>query len=573
MRFGRVAVADAVGAICAHTLRIGPGIVFKKGRCLSASDVATLQQYGHRDVIAAQLDAGDVVEDVAARRVAEACSGAGLRVGDASTGRCNLYAEQPGLLCVDRDRIDALNSLSEAVTLATVAPYTPLPAGGLAATIKIIPFAAAADVLDRWGQGAAGGVVQVAAFQPARVQVGLILTRLASVPESLLDRAAGAQRVRANRLGGQVVRELRCPHDAHAVAEALRTLLPRATDRDAHDDGPTCSMIWLLGSSAIVDRQDVIPSAIQQVGGRVEHLGMPVDPGNLLLLAEHTTGPRQIPILGVPGCARSLRRSGFDWVLERLAAGLCVTSRDVMAMGVGGLLSESPLRPQPRTTALAEPQVAAIVLCAGQSRRMGATNKLLLPIDNRPLIAHTVDALLSTAVRPIILVTGHDSDAVLTALGDRVHARGVRVVHNTDYAAGMSTSLRIGLNALAQADAEAGRAGTGPCDGALICLGDMPHVRPAHIEGLLAAFDPADGREVIVPMYEGRRGNPVLWAARFFPEMQLLTGDTGARSLLQRHTDVLCAVPMADDGVTVDVDTPEAFQTLQAARMPPDAAS
>lgn len=264
---------------------------------------------------------------------------------------------------------------------------------------------------------------------------------------------------------------------------------------------------------------------------------------------------------------------GVAFLLYLPAAGLCVTSRDVMAMGVGGLLSESPLRPQPRTTALAEPQVAAIVLCAGQSRRMGATNKLLLPIDNRPLIAHTVDALLSTAVRPIILVTGHDSDAVLTALGDRVHKRGVRVVHNTDYAAGMSTSLRIGLTALAQADAEAGRAGTGPCDGALVCLGDMPHVRPAHIEGLLAAFDPADGREVIVPMYEGRRGNPVLWAARFFPEMQLLTGDTGARSLLQRHTDVLCTVPMADDGVTVDVDTPEAFQTLQAARMPPDAAS
>lgn len=546
MNFARLALADAVGAVCAHTLRLGAGLVLKKGRRLSAADTEALAAAGYQSVVAARLASDDLGEDEAAARIAAVVAGSGLRLDAASTGRCNLHAEAPGLLKLDVERIWALNQIDEAVTLATLPELSPLPAAGLAATIKIIPFAVPADVVERCCAVAAGGLAQLLPFQPERVQVGLLLTRLPSVPESLLDRAAGSQRVRAQRLGGQILVEERCPHEESEVAAALRRLLDRG-----------CSQLWVLGASAIVDRSDVIPAAIQSIGGHLEHFGMPVDPGNLLLLARHG----KTPVIGVPGCARSLRRSGFDWVIERLAVGLPVTAATVQAMGVGGLLSEGPLRPQPRTTALAEPKVAAIVLAAGLSRRMGDANKLLQPVAGTPVLLRVLSALRDTALSSVVVVTGHQAAEIETLLTPYREQGWLRCVHNPDYAAGLSTSLRVGIAALSAG----GGAATGSlsCDGALICLGDMPRVTSAHIEALLAAFDPSDGREVIVPTYHGQRGNPVLWSSRYFPELQQLAGDSGARSLLEQHADVLCYVPMPDDGVTIDVDTPEALKRVQ----------
>lgn len=552
MRFCRLSLtgADAVGAVCAHTLRLRPGLVFKKGRVLSAADVAALREAGHVEIVAAQLTVEDIGEDEAATRVAHAAAGAGLRCAEASTGRCNLHTTAAGLLRVDAARVHQLNEVDEAVTLATLPDYSPLPAGALVATVKIIPFAVPGEIVERCIAAVPGGVLSLQPFEPARVQVGLVLTRLPSVPDSLLDRAAGSQRVRAERLGGRLVAELRCPHDEASVAAALRTL---------HAQG--CSQLWVLGASAIVDRSDVIPAAVVAVGGQIEHFGMPVDPGNLLLLARVF----DTPLVGVPGCARSLRRSGFDFVIERLAAGFPVGAADVRAMGVGGLLGESPLRPQPRSEALGEPQIGAVVLAAGLSRRMGEQNKLVQPVDGVPLVLHAIDALLATNVAPIVVVTGHQADAVQSLVASRAAQGRVRCVHNPDYAQGLSTSLRVGIAALSagQGAVDGVRPSAQRCDGALVCLGDMPRVRSGHMEALLAAFDPSDGREVIVPTYRGQRGNPVLWSSRFFPELQQLHGDSGAKALLSNHADVLCYVPMGDDGVTLDVDTNEALAALQ----------
>lgn len=551
MRFHRLALAggDAVGAVCGHTLRLRPGLVLKKGRVLSAADVAALREAGYVEILAAQLAEGDIGEDEAASRVAQAAAGSGLRCAEASTGRCNLHADRAGLLRVDAARVHALNGIDEAVTLATLPDFSPVAADALLATVKIIPFAVEGTVVARCLKAVQGGVVSVQPFDPARVQVGLVLSRLPSVPESLLDRAAGSQRVRAERLGGRIVAELRCPHDEQAVAAALRTLASQG-----------CSQLWVLGASAIVDRSDVIPQAVSELGGHIEHFGMPVDPGNLLLLARLG----ETPVLGVPGCARSLRRSGFDWVIERLACGIAVGAAEVRAMGVGGLLSESPLRPQPRTEPVSEPQIGAVVLAAGLSRRMGSRNKLVQTVDGAPLFVHAVEALLGTSVAPIVVVTGHQADEVQALLRGRIRDPRVRCVYNPEFAQGLSTSLRVGIAALSAGEGQDGvPARARRCDGAVICLGDMPRVRASHVEALLAAFDPSDGREVIVPTYRGQRGNPVLWSSRFFPELQQLRGDSGARSLLADHAAVLCYVPMGDDGVTLDVDTSEALAALQ----------
>ena len=279
---------------------------------------------------------------------------------------------------------------------------------------------------------------------------------------------------------------------------------------------------------------------------------MPVDPGNLLMVGKLGA----VPVLGLPGCARSPKLNGFDWVLQRLVAGLDVTKDDVTGMGVGGLLTEIPSRPQPRDQvskpapipAPKTPRVAALVLAAGQSRRMGARNKLLAKIDAKPMVARVVDAALDSVAESVVVVTGHEAEAVERVLADRP----VRFVHNPDFAAGLSTSLQAGLSALDR-----------DIDAFLVLLGDMPRVSADIIDELIATFDPSAGRSIIVPTYDGKRGNPVLWDRHFLAEMSTLAGDVGARHLIGHHAERVAEVAFADDAILLDIDTEAALEAVK----------
>ncbi|MFQ5784437.1 MAG: NTP transferase domain-containing protein [Alphaproteobacteria bacterium] len=196
-------------------------------------------------------------------------------------------------------------------------------------------------------------------------------------------------------------------------------------------------------------------------------------------------------------------------------------------------------------------RVAAVVLAAGRSLRMGGANKLLVPVAGVPLIARVVGEICASRAAPVIVVTGHEEAHVRAALA----GFAVFFAHNPDYAAGLSTSLATGLAAL-PAD----------IDGAVVCLGDMPRVTAAVIDRLIAAFAPDDGRAICLPVYRGKRGNPVLWARRFFAEMEGLIGDVGARHLIDEHGDALCEVETEDDGVLIDIDTPGALAALAEPR-------
>jgi molybdenum cofactor cytidylyltransferase len=316
-----------------------------------------------------------------------------------------------------------------------------------------------------------------------------------------------------------------------------------------------CDILLMSGASAIVDRRDVLPAALEAAGGRVAHFGMPVDPGNLMMLGELAGRPA----VGLPGCARSPKVNGFDWVLQRLVAGLAVAPEDVMRLGAGGLLKEIPSRPLPRAEAVETPssaprapRIAAIVLAAGQSRRMGNVNKLLASVDGKPMVSHVVESLAASQARPLVVVTGHDYAAVEAVLPPSpAKGRGFTLTHNPDYASGLASSLRRGLAALPE-----------NVDGVLVCLGDMPRLSPAIVNRLIAAFNPTEGRAICVPTWQGKRGNPVLFARRFFAEMQEIAGDTGARALIGEHAEAVCEVPMDDDAVLLDIDTPEALAAL-----------
>lgn len=204
---------------------------------------------------------------------------------------------------------------------------------------------------------------------------------------------------------------------------------------------------------------------------------------------------------------------------------------------------------QATTSAASAPRIAGLVLAAGRSTRMGTINKLLAEIDGVPLVTYIIKALLASQAGTIIVVTGHKYKQVEQALS----GYDVICVYNPNYRQGISTSLRRGLNAV-----------PANSDGVLICLGDMPRISAAHIDRLIDAFDPDNGRAICVPMADGSRGNPVLWARRFFPEMRRLTGDIGARDLIATHAELVCEVPVTDQGTLIDVDTPEDLAALRA---------
>ena len=546
MRFGRFRVADSAGIVLAHGLRAG-GRTFKKGRVLSVADVALLEREGVADVVGARIDAGDVGEDDAAHAAAQALAGPGvrpgmrpgMRVGSPFTGRCNVFASADGLFLVSAADIDRFNAVDESLTVATLAGPRAVREGEMLATVKVIPFAVPGEVLDR-ALAVLGPepALRLAAFEP--MSAALVQTRLPATKEAVLDKTTRVLRSRIEALGGRVADEARCDHDAGAVAQAVA----RALDAGA-------GLVLITGASAIVDRRDVIPSGIAAAGGEVLHLGMPVDPGNLLLVARC----RGRPVLGLPGCARSPKPNGLDLVLERLAAGLEVAPRDVMAMGVGGLLKETAARAQPRrgsrglrgSTPARAASVSALVLAAGRSTRMGPVNKLLVPVGGRAMVRAVVEQLEGSSVRPIVVVTGHEAERVGRALA----GTQARLVHNPAYREGLSGSVRAGLAALPES-----------ADAAIICLGDMPLVASRHVDKLVAAFDPEEGREICVPVFEGKRGNPVLFARRFFEEMAAIRGDVGARHLIGEYEEHVCEVAMDDRAVLFDVDTPQALDDL-----------
>jgi molybdenum cofactor cytidylyltransferase len=534
MKFGPVAPKEALGATAVHSIRKG-SLVLKKGTSIGPAEIAALNAAGVKEIVVAKLDAGDVGEDEAAARIALAVAGKGVRIDRAFTGRCNLFAEEAGILVVDRDAIDALNRIDEAVTFATLPAYKPVVAGEMIATVKIIPFAVSGDTLAKALDVArrAQPLVRVAPYRVRKV--GIVSTLLPGLSEKVIDKTI---RITADRLapaGASIVAEKRIPHDEAALTASLADLFEAGAE-----------LAIVFGASAIADRRDVIPSAIEGAGGEIEHFGMPVDPGNLMLIGN--VGGR--PVLGAPGCARSPKENGFDWVLMRLLAGLPVTRSDITGMGVGGLLMEIVTRPQPRAIEVEEGhRVAAIVLAAGRSTRMGGPNKLLAEIRGTPIVRIAVEQALASRASPVIVVTGHQRAEVEGAL----EGLSVSLAHNPDFAEGLSTSLKAGLAALPD-----------NVDGAIVVLADMPQVDAALIDKLIGAFDPERGSLAVVPTIEGKRGNPVVWSRRFFPALMALEGDVGARHLIGENVDAVTEVPVDGQGALVDVDTPDALIAVRA---------
>jgi molybdenum cofactor cytidylyltransferase len=549
MKFGPMLLDDARGGIMAHSQRVGETMI-RKGALLDDAALAALRNAGRTEVICAILEPGDVPEDIAADRLATPLLSPLIARSRAATGRVNLVAEAPGLLRVRTAMIDQLNSVDEALTIGTLPDYAVVAPKDLIATIKIIPFSVpgtlltVAETLARQN----GSPLTLHPFRA--LQVGLVATQLPGLKDSTTDKTIAVTEQRISRLTGSLLPPVRCPHDEASVARALEGLLAAGAD-----------MLLVVGASAVLDRRDVGPAGIVQAGGQIVHFGMPVDPGNLICVAR--IGNK--PALVLPGCARSPKLNGIDFILTRLFAGVNVTGPDIMRMGVGGLLKEFDNRPMPREKAPATPRsgaaprsaptIAAVVMAAGRSRRMAPHNKLLVTDPSgKTMIARVVDNVLSSNARPILVVTGHMHEQIEAVLG----GRPVRYVHAPDYAQGLAESLKTGIAAVPP-----------ECAAAIVCLGDMPLVTGRMIDRLLAMYDPDEGRSIVLPTFRGKQGNPMIWDRRYFPEILGISGDSGARFLVGKYAEQVAEVEMADDAVLRDFDTTESLATLPA-RMRPE---
>lgn len=528
MKFASIKLAGAKGHILAHSAALERGAL-KKGITLGADDLEKLQQMGHEFVTVAMLEHGDIAENAAAQTLADAFLVDGVKTTKAFAGRVNLVAEHDGILSLNVPAIEAFNAVDEAITVATLPKFARVKKGSLLATLKIIPYGVAETQIDRAIQCLGQGALQLHGFTPRSCDI--ILTRTARFKASLLDKAEKLLKVRITPLGLHMKTCRIVDHTAQAVADAIQT---------AKSD-----IVLILGASATSDRRDVVPAGIVAAGGQIKRFGMPVDPGNLLVLGTH----RGRAVVGLPGCVRSPTLNGADWVLERICANMPMDATDIIGMGVGGLLKEIPDRIQPRMHRdQTRSGVTAVLLAAGSSARMRGADKLMRKVGETSLLRHCVKVALGSDIDHCIVVLKKGAEDHRKAL-QGLH---VEIVETDDAALGMSASLRAGVLAL-NATPKA----------ILVGLTDMPDLTSDHFNQVIAAHDPDRNRYIICPVNpNGKRGHPVLFDVKFIENLANLQGDTGAKAIVKNVPEWVFEVPM-DAAVSLDLDTPEAWDAWQ----------
>jgi len=333
MKFGEVPVEESVGAILAHKLYDKAGkLILNKGRRLSDADMAALLRLGLERVTVTQLSAADLHEDAAAERIGAALAGAHVRFRAPGVGRANLTAAERGILHVDVPRLELINNIYDGITVATLRAFALVDVGEMLALVKVVPFGVpAARVVDVERIAEAGGPVLV--VRPLlRKRVALIVSGTESTRARLMKSYHQPVRRRIESWGSELLAPTFALHDAKSIAAAIRA--QAAAD-----------MILVAGISAIIDREDVVPSALALAGGSITLHGVPVDPGTLLMMGYLG----EAPVVGAPGCIKSPKTNVIDWILPRLLSGERLTRANLVSMGHGGLLKDIAERPMPRS--------------------------------------------------------------------------------------------------------------------------------------------------------------------------------------------------------------------------------
>ena len=191
--------------------------------------------------------------------------------------------------------------------------------------------------------------------------------------------------------------------------------------------------------------------------------------------------------------------------------------------------------------------IHAVLLAAGRSERMGRNNKLLLNVDDIPLVRKSAINILNSNVTSMTVVTGFDENKIVNALS----GLNVNFVKNINFREGLSSSLKAGLANI-----------TPTPSAVIICLADMPKIQPEHINQLIENFDPLKGWEICIPTNNGKRGNPVLIGSRFFPYIFETSGDFGAKQVMKQHSDKIVEVEIGTSDIHFDIDTQDEYENF-----------
>ena len=521
MYFGDINVKDSLDCILAHTIVINKK-KFSKGTIITEIDKNYFINNKIRTIVCAKLDKNDFHEDKAANIIAETFHNNSIATEKAYTGRANILANKSGLLVIDEEKIRKFNKISDDITIATLNNNSTVKKGEMIATIKIISFAVKDSFIKKIKNTIYKKAISINPY--IHKKCALILTHHKNKNEKLNSISERRVNERLKNLNCSLDITSYCEHDTKEISKKINIILKKKID-----------LIMILGSSAIVDIKDKIPEAINFSKGKIIRFGMPVDPGNLLLLGKI----KNTHVIGLPGCARSPSLNGFDWVLEKVISGTNITKLNISNMGVGGLLKTLNIRAKSEKESKSY-NITNIILAAGQSKRMREMNKLLIKIDNQTMIEKIVDISLKSTANNTIVVLGYENGVLQKLLENKK----ITTIVNKEYLKGQSSSLQLGISALPE-----------DCDAALIMLGDMPNINSRLINQLIENYNPNDNKSIIIPTYKNKKGNPVLIDREFFPDILSIKGDKGAKDIIKANKKYIKELPQKNSTIVEDIDT------------------
>tara|TARA_B100000686_G_C16802814_1_gene987378 strand:- start:1665 stop:3245 length:1581 start_codon:yes stop_codon:yes gene_type:complete len=522
MFFGNISLDKSEGNILAHTLNIN-NKRFSKGKIILKEDIKFLKNNGFKSIICAVPNKNDIHEDKIAKILGKLFVNNSIVTEDPHTGRVNILANKSGLIIIDEKVINKFNATSDSITIATLNNYSKINKGDMIATIKIIPFYVSLLILKKISNSYLKKTITIHPFK--QKNVGLILSHSEKENSKLNQISIKRINDRLNLLNSSLTKIITCKHDTYEISKNIKILKKQPID-----------LILILGASAIVDIKDKIPKAIQLAKGCIIRFGMPVDPGNLLLLGKI----KNIPVIGLPGCARSPSLNGFDWVLERLLVDKNISSQNISNMGVGGLLKTI----NKNKTKIKKYNISNIILAAGQSKRMKDKNKLLLDINNKKMIQNVIDSAINSNANNNIVVVGYQYQKIEKYIKDNI-----TITMNKEYKKGLSSSLKKGISTLPE-----------DCDAVIIILGDMPKINTHLINSLINGFNPNDNKYIVTPTYNGKRGNPILIGRKYFPDILKLKGDIGAKDILNKNSKYIHKIPQKNSSSLIDIDTNQDYK-------------
>ena len=524
---------ETFGYLLIHSVFLKDGRI-RKGKIIDKDDISLMKKSGIEKVYVGEFGEDDISENSASSLIAKAIATNEFSISPTLSGKTNITSTSDGLIEIYEDNVKNLNNLSPNIAVSTLNNHDVIYRGDHIVSVKIISYSISSSDLDKIIKFLKKNkIIKPKKFKSMRF--GVIYTTAKNEKISLIEKAKKSLKSRISDYNSTIMEERVISHDYLTIKENIDQL---------KDHNINCILLFL--STSITDVNDIVPSVINDLGGEIKSFGMPIDPGNLTLSGKIA----ELNIIVAAGSARSDSLNGLDWHLNCIHANIEVTQEMVNSLGVGGLLKDIDFAVKRKRVSKAidtkKSNIAAVVLCAGESKRMGIRNKLLLKVEGKSLIRRYIDNISKSNVSEIVIVTGHQSFEIEKELD----GFDLKFIHNEKYKDGMSTSLNTGINSLSK-----------NINAAIICLPDMPMIGIYEINKLIEYYNPKIGNEICVATYNDQRGNPVLWDRKYFEKLMQITGDKGGRYLLPKFIDKSVEVKLGE-AVTFDVDNESSFEII-----------